>query len=145
MSYSVDANLLLHASDTTSPFHAKATDWLRAQINEPEILYLAWPVAFSYLRIATHPRIFDAPLTPREALANLQSLKSLPRVRFLEETSTLLDVYSQLTDALSVRGNLVPDAHLAAILFQHGVRRLYTNDSDFRKFDFLDVRNPFAA
>ena len=46
---------------------------------------------------------------------------------------------------LPVRGNLVPDAHLAALLRQHGIRTLYTNDSDFRKFSFLDVRNPFAT
>jgi hypothetical protein len=44
-----------------------------------------------------------------------------------------------------VRGNLVPDAHLAALLKQHGIRRLYTNDADFRKFPFLDVRSPFGA
>jgi toxin-antitoxin system PIN domain toxin len=145
MSCSIDANLLLYASDAKSPFHTRALDWLETQIKEPEILYVTWPVAFSYLRIATHPRIFESPLTPAEALANLHSLKSLPRVRFLPETENLLDVYSRLTVDLRVRGNLVPDAQLAAILFQHGVRRLYTNDSDFRKFDFLDVRNPFAA
>jgi len=45
---------------------------------------------------------------------------------------------------MSVRGNLVPDAHAAAILFQHGVRTLYTNDRDFRKFESLDVRDPFS-
>ena len=44
-----------------------------------------------------------------------------------------------------MRGNLVPDAHLAALLRQHGIRTLYTNDSDFRRFSFLDVRNPFRA
>jgi predicted nucleic acid-binding protein len=44
-----------------------------------------------------------------------------------------------------VRGNLVPDAHLAALLKQHGVRKLHTRDGDFRKFPFLDVRDPFAA
>jgi predicted nucleic acid-binding protein len=43
-----------------------------------------------------------------------------------------------------VRANLVPDAHLAAVLRQHGVRTLFTRDADFRKFDFLDVRDPFA-
>jgi hypothetical protein len=42
-----------------------------------------------------------------------------------------------------IRGNLVPDAQLAAILFQHGVRTLYTRDRDFRKFAFFDVRDPF--
>ena len=47
-------------------------------------------------------------------------------------------------ERLVVRGNLVSDAHLAAILFQHGIRRLYSADSDFRKFATLDVKNPFS-
>ena len=45
---------------------------------------------------------------------------------------------------MAVRGNLVPGAHVAAILFQNGVRAIYTNDRDFRKFGTLDVRDPFA-
>ena len=46
---------------------------------------------------------------------------------------------------MTVRGNLVPDSHLAALLKQHDVRTIYTNDSDFRQFTFLDVRNPLAS
>lgn len=42
-----------------------------------------------------------------------------------------------------VRGNLVPDAHLAALLKQNGIKALFTNDADFRRFPYLDVRNPF--
>ena len=145
MSYAIDVNILLYASDSSSPFHSPAKDWLESKVDEPEILYVAWPVALSYLRIATHPRVFDSPLTPEEALTNLRSLHSLARVRFFGEAPRFLETYSQITAHLPVRGNLVPDAHLAAILFQHGVRRLYTNDADFRKFDFLDVRNPFAS
>jgi uncharacterized protein len=49
-----------------------------------------------------------------------------------------------VTGETSVRGNLVPDAHVATILFQHGVRTLYSNDRDFRKFLSIDLRDPFA-
>jgi hypothetical protein len=49
-----------------------------------------------------------------------------------------------VTKDVSTRGNLVPDAHLAALLSQHGVVTLYTRDRDFRKFSFLDVRDPVA-
>lgn len=48
-----------------------------------------------------------------------------------------------MTARFPVRGNLVPDAHLAALLLQHGVRRLYTVDRDFRKLYFHDVADPF--
>ena len=43
-----------------------------------------------------------------------------------------------------IYGNLVPDAHIATILRQHGVRRFYTADTDFKKFDFIEVVNPLA-
>ena len=55
-----------------------------------------------------------------------------------------MEAYQHVSGSLAVRGNLVPDAHVAAILFQHGVRTLYSNDRDFRKFDSLEVRDPFA-
>ena len=98
----------------------------------------------SYLRIATHPGIFRAPLAPAEALGNVEALARLSNVRLLSEEPGFLDVYREVTGAFPVRGNLVPDAHLAALLRQHGVKRLYTRDADFRKFAFLEVRDPYA-
>ena len=65
-------------------------------------------------------------------------------MRVLTEEDGFLEVYREVTDAFAVRGNLVPDAHLAALLRQHGVRTLYTLDSDFQKFGFLDVRDPLV-
>ena len=84
------------------------------------------------------------PLTPAEAMLNVERLARLPHVRWLSEEPGFLDVYRDVTKQFPVRGNLVPDAHLAALLRQHGVRTLYTRDADFHKFDFLDVRDPFA-
>lgn len=97
----------------------------------------------SYLRIATHSRIFSAPLSPDEALANIGALLALPHVRAVSELDGFLDAYRFVAGKTPVRGNLVPDAHLAAILFQHGVRTLYSNDRDFRKFQSLELRDPF--
>ena len=56
-----------------------------------------------------------------------------------------LEEYRAVSGEFAARGNLVPDAHLAALLRQHGVSTLYTADADFRRFDFLDVRNPFRT
>ena len=98
-----------------------------------------------YLRMATHPAIFTRPLTPSEAESNVGLLVSLHHVRVLSEEDGFWDVYHAVSRDLPSRGNIVPDIHLAAILRQHGVRRLYTRDRDFRKFDFLDVRDPLAG
>jgi len=55
-----------------------------------------------------------------------------------------LAIYRQVSSNFPVRGNLVRDAHLAALLLQHGVRKIYTADSDFKKFEFSEVSNPFS-
>lgn len=144
MSYSLDVNLLLYASDRSSNRHARARRFVESCAAGPEILCLTWPTLMSYLRIATHPRIFSAPLSPDEALGNITALIDLPHVRALSELDGFLDAYKHMTGEIPVRGNLVPDAHLATILFQHGIRTLYTNDRDFRKFQSLDVRDPFG-
>jgi toxin-antitoxin system PIN domain toxin len=98
----------------------------------------------SYIRISTHPSIFSHPLSPAEALENIESLLNQPRVRVLSEDDEFLLMYREVTSRFPVRGNLVPDAHLAVLLLQHGVRKIYTADSDFNKFDFLEVENPFS-
>jgi uncharacterized protein len=71
VSYSVDANVLLYASDQSSPKHAAARRFLESRASDPELFCLAWPTLMAYLRIATHPRIFAQPLSPTEALDNI--------------------------------------------------------------------------
>ena len=145
MSYSLDANVLLYASDRSSDHHDAARQFLESCAGRPEVLCLTWPTLMSYLRISTHPRIFSAPLTPEEALSNIAALLTLPHVRVVSEHDGFIDAYKHVTRAMTVRGNLVADAHVAAILFQSGVRTLYSNDRDFRKFESLEVRNPFET
>ncbi len=145
MSYAVDVNVLLYASDSASPFSKPARNFLEKCAKGPEVLCFAWPTLLAYLRLATHPAIFASPLSPDEAQANVASLLGLPHVRVLSEEDGFWDVYLEVTAGLAVRGNDVPDAHLAAILRQHDVATLYTNDRDFRKYPFLKVVSPFGA
>jgi toxin-antitoxin system PIN domain toxin len=144
VSYSLDANILLYASDRSSDRYREANRFLAQCAAGAEILCLAWPVLMSYMRIATHPGIFAAPLAPGEAAANLTALLALPHARTIGERDGFLDNYLHVTANLVVRGNAVPDAQLASILFQHGVRTLYTRDRDFLRFKLFDVRDPFV-
>lgn len=69
-------------------------------------------------------------------------LLALPHCRVLAEEEGFWDVYREVVREVPTKGNLVPDAHLAALLSQHGVVTLYTHDRDFRKFPFLQARDP---
>jgi toxin-antitoxin system PIN domain toxin len=145
LSYSLDVNVLLYASDESSPLHEKARAFLDARAEDPEMLGLSWSTLTTYLRIATHPAIFRRPLDPAAAQANVDALLRLPQVRPLAEQDGFWDVYLEITRDQAVRGNLVPDAHLAAILRQNGIRTIYSRDAGFRRFPFLRVVDPFLA
>jgi hypothetical protein len=142
MSFAFDVNILLYASDTSSRHHKGARLFIETCIAQRELFYLGWPTVMSYLRIATHPAVFDRPLSPDEAMTNIETLLTLPHARLLSEGDGFWDVYRTTTSEAPTRGNLVPDAHLAALLRYHGVKTLYTHDRDFLKFPFLDVRDP---
>jgi predicted nucleic acid-binding protein len=85
VSYSVDVNLLLYATDRSSPWHEQARKFIEGRALDPELFCLAWPTLMCYLRMATHPRIFAEPLTPVEALGNVAALLALPHARALAE------------------------------------------------------------
>jgi hypothetical protein len=144
VSYSVDVNLLLYASDASSPHHDKALRFVRGLPDRADVLCLTWPTLIGYLRMSTHAAIFASPLSPEQATANVAALCALPRARIITEEEGFFATYRDVTANLAIRGNLVPDAHLAALLRQHGVRTLFTADADFLRFAFLDVQNPVA-
>ncbi len=144
MSFAIDVNILLYASDESSPLHDKAARFLHECVSGREVFCLAWVTVMSYVRMATHPAIFDRPLAHEDAARNVEALLATPSCRVIAEEEGFWDVYRELTKDVPTKGNLVPDAHLAALLSQHGVVKLYTHDKDFRKFSFLDARDPVA-
>ena len=144
MSYSFDANILLYASDESSEFYARAQVFLNDRQEDSDILCLTWPVLMAFQRIATHPSIFSNPMSAETAWGNVQQLLKLPRARVIQETASFALDYAEVSKSAGIYGNLVPDAHIATILRQHGVRRFYTADTDFKKFGFLEVVNPLA-
>jgi toxin-antitoxin system PIN domain toxin len=145
VSAAIDANILLYASDETSPFNERALEALRAYAEGSDLLYVFWPVAIAFLRIATHPAIFERPLSPSTAVANLEALITRPNVRTPGERDGFWATYRAVSDQTVVRGNLVPDAHLVALMRQYGVATVVTHDRDFHKFDRIRVRDPVAA
>ena len=146
MSFCIDVNILLCASDAGCPEHAKASAFLESCANGTEVFCLAWLTLMSYLRMATHPAIFSKPLSHEDAASNVDALLALPQLRVIGEGEGdgFWKHYRRLAAELPVRGNLVPDAHLATLMRQHGVKTIYTRDKDFRKFTGLAVRDPLA-
>lgn len=144
MSVTLDANVLIYASNTSSPRRATARALLDRLAEGPGLVYVFWPVAMAYLRISTHPGIFVEPLAPAVARANLDDLLTRAHVRCPGELAGFWQGFSDLVADDPVRGNLVTDAHIAALMLQHGVETIWTSDRDFHRFAHVQVRDPYA-
>ena len=144
MSYTLDANVLLYASDEASPVHREARTFIERMATGPEIAYLFWPTVMAYLRIATHPAVFARPLTIVEAVGNIEQLLARPHVRTSGETDAFWRTFRGVTDDALPSGNLVPDAHIVALMVENGVGIIWTRDRDYRRFPGIQARDPFA-
>jgi toxin-antitoxin system PIN domain toxin len=145
LSYTIDANLLLYASDEESAWHERAVALLDEMALGPEIVHLFWPTVMAYLRIATHPAVFGRPLPHADARANIEALLDLPHVQASGEQDAFWRRFIEVADDVAPTGNLVPDAHLVALMLENGVRTIWTHDRDYRKFRGITVRDPFAT
>jgi toxin-antitoxin system PIN domain toxin len=143
MTVAIDANVLLDASDTASPRHVRARSVVEELAAGPELTYLFWPTIVAYLRIATHPAIFEHPLPASEATANITALLSRPHVRAPGEQPEFWPRYLAVADDAVPTGNLVSDAHLVALMLQNEVRTILTHDRDYRRFKGIEIRDPF--
>jgi toxin-antitoxin system PIN domain toxin len=144
MTSTVDANVLLYASDASSPVHRRAVQFLDRLAEGPDLVYLFWPTIVAYLRLATHPAVFDHPLSVEEALRNIDQLLARPHIQSPGEQPRFWDRFRSVVLEARASGNLVSDAHLVALMREYGVRTIWTRDRDFRRFDGIDARDPFA-
>ena len=144
MSVTVDTNVLVYASNEADPLHQRARALIEELAAGPDLVYFFWPALLGYLRIVTHASILPRPLTPDEATRNVAQLLGWPHVRAPGERAGFWDLY-RATAGDHARGNEVPDAHLAALMRQYGVSAIYTRDRSFRRFDGVEVRDPFSG
>lgn len=139
----IDANLLLYAEDTTSPFHQQAARWWDGVLSGRDPVCLCWPVISAYLRLSTHPRVFQNPLSIAQAVWRVQSWLEQPFVQVLIPGPRHWEVLrSLLIDSRAV-GNLISDAHIAATAIEFACE-LQSTDRDFSRFSGLKWRNPIA-
>jgi toxin-antitoxin system PIN domain toxin len=143
LSVTLDTNVLLHASNADDPLHERARELVNRLAYGPDLLYLFWPTIMGFLRIATHPAIFPNPATPEQATAAITALLERPTVRTETEETGFWETYCA-TAGNDTRGNHVPDAHIAALMRRHGVAVIYTRDRDFRRYEGIEARDPFA-
>jgi toxin-antitoxin system PIN domain toxin len=129
----VDANVLIYAVDEHAEHHQGAKRWLDAALSSSETVLLPWVSLLAFIRLVTHPSVFERPLDAEQALDVVDVWLSSPVAVVPESDPAHITRLRTLLAATGKGGNLVNDAHLAALALQHRAV-VITFDSDFGRF-----------
>jgi toxin-antitoxin system PIN domain toxin len=135
----VDTNILVYAHRQGLDQHKSAVAWLRHLAESPTPWAVPVFVLGEFVRVVTHPRVFDPPSTLDEALGALGGVLGSPSLRILNPGNRYPELLDGCLREGDARGNLVLDAQIAAVCREHGVDRLLSEDRDFHRFPGLEV------
>ena len=137
----VDVNVLVYAHAVEAERHAEYRDWLRALIESESAFGLSDLVLSGFLRVVTNPRVFDPPTPMTAALEAADALRTRPNCVRVTPSDRHWDIFRRLCGHSGVKGNLVPDAYLAALAIDSGSEWI-TTDRDYARFSGLKWRHP---
>src|SRR5439155_555420 len=115
----VDTNVLVYAHITSSRHHEKARVLLLELAEGALPWALPWPCIYEFLRVVTHPRVYHPSVPPDVAVAGIRAILASPSLLLLSETPGHAKVMADVIGAAGVSGNLMHDAHIAALCFEN--------------------------
>jgi hypothetical protein len=141
----VDTNVLVYAADQDSPFHARCRTLLEDWRVQASAWYLTWGILYEFLRVSTHPRVFRRPWPLSKAWAFVEAVLASPALGILVPGERHRQVAASVVRGIPhLGGNLIHGAHTAILMREHGIRSIYTRDTDFHRFPFLEPLDPIA-
>jgi toxin-antitoxin system PIN domain toxin len=129
----VDANVLLYAINRDAVHHDAARRWLTGALNAQEPLGFVWVVLLAFVRLSTSAVVLPRPLDVDTATATLDDWIRRPNSVVLEPGAGHLAQLRKLLAATGAAGNLVNDAHIAAVAVQYKAT-VVSYDNDFSRF-----------
>lgn len=139
----VDTNVLVYAADEDSPVHVHCRDLLEEWRKQASAWYLTWGIVYEFLRVSTHPRVFRVPWSAGRAWSFVEAVLASSGIGMLVPTERHARVASAVIEEIPfLSGNLVHDAKTAILMREHGIKTIYTRDTDFHRFPFVEPIDP---
>ena len=137
-----DVNVLIYAHRQDADEHKRHEEFLLKVISGDEPFAVPDIVLSGFLRIVTHPRIFSATTPIEVALSFVDDIRSADNFLSINPGRRHWEIFTSLCRKAGARGNLIPDAYLAAICIESGCE-LVTTDREFSRFPGLKWHHPF--
>ncbi|OGQ87723.1 MAG: hypothetical protein A2289_24730 [Deltaproteobacteria bacterium RIFOXYA12_FULL_58_15] len=142
----VDTNVLVYAADERAPEHTRCRALLLGWRAEILPWHLTWSIVYEFVRVVTHPRVFVRPWSAPQAWTFIDALLAASSLKVLVATEGHAEVArTVMNEVPDLRGNLLHDAHIAILMKEHGIHRIYTRDTDFHRFPFVEPVDPLAV
>jgi uncharacterized protein len=139
----LDVNVLVYAHRRDAARHEEYRGWLEHVIVAAQPYGLSDLVLSGFVRVVTHPRVFRDPTPVADALAFANALRDRSNRVRVEPGPRHWDIFREICRRADARGNLVPDAYLAAMAIESDAEWI-TTDGDFRRFPGLRARHPLG-
>lgn len=139
-----DVNVLVYAHREDTPNHAALKEWVEREINGDAAYGLSDLVLSGFLRVVTHMRIFAQPTPVKKALEFARAIRERANCVFISPGPRHWEIFTSLCARLHLKGNLIPDAYLAAMAIESGCTWV-TTDRDYARFSSLAWRHPLEA
>lgn len=137
----VDANILLYAVNSDSKRHAPSRRWLDGALSGEDTVAFAWIALLSFVRLSTKVGLFPSPLAVDEAMDRVDAWLGAAPAVVVEPTVDHSRIVRGLLEDAGAGGNLVSDAHLAALAIEHRCA-IVSYDVDFARFDRVPWETP---
>jgi len=131
-----DVNILVYAHREDSSEHLKSLQWLESLINSDEAFAMSELVFSGFLRIVTHPKIFNPPSSIEDALSFTEQIRNQPNCVIVFPQNRHWEIFTKLCVEANAKGNLIADAYHAALTIETGSTWI-TTDRDFSRFPGL--------
>jgi toxin-antitoxin system PIN domain toxin len=136
-----DVNVLVYAHREDAPGHVAYRNWLEELINSDQAYGFSELVLSGFLRVVTHPRIFNPPSDLTVAFSFISIIRSQPNAVLIAPGPRHWEIFKNLCQSANTKGNLIPDAYLAALAIESGSEWI-TTDRDYSRFTGLKWRQP---
>ena len=136
----LDVNVLVYAHREDSPHHSQYLPWVEHLVNSDQAYGLSDLVLSGFLRVVTHPKVFTVPSSMKKALTFAQELRDQPNCTIISPGPRHWEIFAKLCRTADIKGNLVPDAFLAALAIESGSEWV-TADRDYHRFPDLKIRH----
>lgn len=141
----IDTNILVYAADRGSDFHERSQQRIEACRQGATPWYLTWGICYEFLRVCTQPGVLNKPWSIVAALNFLETVLNSPSAGVLLPTSRHTAILAEvIVEMPHLRGNIIHDVHTAVLMREHGIREIWTRDTDFHRFAFLKAIDPVA-